>query len=123
MLRLLALQLLPVHFQPLAGRGDVEQAPLDLLVHLQLALVGVVQRFAGIFHLVEGFGSVGLEEPGKPLPETHAFKLLTTRGSCGRAPELPGRAWPPSWPPPRWGAAGPGDGRRQPSSGKRTITT
>src|SRR2546423_2892624 len=72
-LRRLGLQLLALHLQPLAGGGDIEQAPFDLLVHLQLALVRVVQPLAGIFHLVEGFVGLGLEEHGKALPETHAF--------------------------------------------------
>jgi hypothetical protein len=67
----LCLQLLPLHLQPLAGGGDVEQAPLHLLKHLELLLVGVVQRLARILHLVDGLGGLGLEDHREPLPQTH----------------------------------------------------
>jgi len=42
------LQLLRLELQPLLGRDDVGDAPLDVLQALQLALVGVVERFARI---------------------------------------------------------------------------
>ena len=52
-LRHLDLELLGLELEPLLGRHDVGDALLDLLEHVALALVRVVERDRGVFRAVE----------------------------------------------------------------------
>jgi hypothetical protein len=70
----LGLQLLALELEALAGGDDVDEAPLHLLQHLQLALVRVVERLPGILHPVDGLVGLGFEDRREPLPEPHGRK-------------------------------------------------
>src|ERR1700749_4234249 len=68
---LLLLQRVHLQLDTLTRRGHVSDAAADLRQHLQLALVGVVQGLARIFHPVQGLIGLGLEDHRYPLHHAH----------------------------------------------------
>ena len=84
-----ALQLGDLHLDALPGGGHVGQAPADLLDHLQLALVAVVERLPGVFGLVEHLRRLGPEDVGETLHQSHKRRTLDRKLRPCRPPPPP----------------------------------
>ena len=71
-----------LQLDPLAAGGHVGHAAPDLLQHLQLLLVGVVQGLCGILRLVHGRVGLGAEDHLEALPHSsHGSRSLSLRAA------------------------------------------
>ena len=71
-----------LQLDPLAARGHVGHTPADLLQHLQLLLVGVVQGLRGILSLVHGRVGLGAEDHLEALPHSgHGSLSLSSQAA------------------------------------------
>ena len=81
----LLLELLRLHLKALLRRDHVGDALLDVLKQLDLLLVAVVERLAGILSPVEHPRDLGLHNCGHPTGQPgHAISSFPTRSQWGQ---------------------------------------